>query len=42
MQMLQIFNEFGWLVHVGILDGVEKKKKQNKQTSKFRAFFELQ
>ena len=25
MQMLQIFNEFAWLVHVGILDGVEKK-----------------
>ena len=25
MQMLQIFNEFAWLVHVGILDGVKKK-----------------
>ena len=24
MQMLQIFNEFAWLVHVGILDGVLK------------------
>ena len=23
MQMLLIFNEFAWLVHVGILDGVE-------------------
>ena len=23
--MLQIFNEFAWLVHVGILDGVKKK-----------------
>ena len=26
MQMLQIFNEFAWLVHVGILDGVKKIK----------------
>ena len=26
MQMLQILNEFAWLVHVGILDGVKKKK----------------
>ena len=25
MQMLQIFNELAWLVHVGILDGVKKK-----------------
>ena len=24
MQMLQIFNEFAWLMHVGILDGVKK------------------
>ena len=23
--MLPIFNEFAWLVHVGILDGVKKK-----------------
>ena len=28
MQMLQIFNEFAWLVHVGILDGVKEKKFQ--------------
>ena len=34
MQMLQIFNEFAWLVHVGILDGVKKIK--------FKAFVELQ
>ena len=27
MQMLQIFNEFAWLVHVEILDRVKKKKK---------------
>ena len=27
MQILQISNEFAWLVHVGILDGVEKKIK---------------
>ena len=33
MQMVQNFNEFGWLVHVGILDGVKKKSK---------AFVELQ
>ena len=26
MQMLQIFNEFAWLVQVGILDGVKKIK----------------
>ena len=24
--MLQIFNEFAWLVHKGILDGVKKIK----------------
>ena len=24
MQMLQIFNEFAWPVHVGILGGVKK------------------
>ena len=36
MQMLQISNgEFAWLVHVGILDGVEKK------INKFKAFVEL-
>ena len=35
MQMLQILNEFAWLVHVGILDGVKKK-------NKFKAFVELQ
>ena len=34
MQILQIFNEFAWLVHVGILDGVKKIK--------FKAFVELQ
>jgi len=28
MQMLQIFNEFAWLVHVGILDSGVLKKKQ--------------
>ena len=28
MQMLQIFNEFAWLVHVGILDGVKKNQIQ--------------
>ena len=33
--MLQIFNEFAWLVHVGILDGVETK-------IKFKAFVEQQ
>ena len=32
--MLQIFNEFVWLVHVGILDGVLKIK--------FKAFVEQQ
>ena len=32
MQMLQIFNEFAWLVQVGILDGVNK----------FKAFVEQQ
>ena len=26
--MLQIFNEFAWLVHVGILDGVKKNQIQ--------------
>ena len=26
MQMLQIFNEFVWLMQVGILDGVKKNK----------------
>ena len=25
MQVLQIFNEFAWLMHMGILDGVKKK-----------------
>ena len=34
MQLLQIFNEFAWLVHVGILDGVKENK--------FKAFVELQ
>ena len=33
MQMLQIFNEFAWVVHVGILDEVLK--------TKFKAFVEL-
>ena len=33
--MLQILNEFAWLVHMGILDGVLKK-------NKFKAFVELQ
>ena len=33
MQVLQIFNEFAWLVHMGILDGVKKK-------IKFKAFVE--
>ena len=33
MQMLQIFNEFAWLAHVGILDGVLKNK--------FQVFVEL-
>ena len=28
MQMLQIFNEFAWFVHMGILDEVKKKKIQ--------------
>ena len=28
MQMLQIFNEFAWLGHVGILDGVKKNQIQ--------------
>ena len=28
MQMLQIFNECAWLVHMGILDGVKKNKIQ--------------
>ena len=28
MQMLQIFNEFAWLVHVGILDAIEKNQIQ--------------
>ena len=28
MQMLQIFNEFAWLVHVGIFDGVKKNQNQ--------------
>ena len=32
--MLQIFNEFAWLVHVRILDGVNKIK--------FEAFVEQQ
>ena len=35
MQMLQIFNEFTWLLHVEILDGVKKK-------IKFKAFVEQQ
>ena len=35
MQMLQIFNEFAWLVHVGILDGVKKK-------IRFKVFVEQQ
>ena len=26
MQMLQIFNEFAWLLHMGILDGVKKNQ----------------
>ena len=26
--MLQIFNEFAWLLHVGILDGVKKNEIQ--------------
>ena len=26
VQMLQICNEFAWLVHVGILDGLKKKE----------------
>ena len=26
MQMLQIFNKFAWLVHMGILDGAKKIK----------------
>ena len=30
MQMLQIFNEFAWLVHVGILDGVKKKNSNSR------------
>ena len=34
MQILQIFKEFAWLVHVGILDGVTKIK--------LKAFVELQ
>ena len=34
MQMLQIFNEFAWLVHVEILDRVKKKK------NRFKAFVE--
>ena len=34
MQLLQIFNEFAWLVHVEILDGVKEDK--------FKAFVELQ
>ena len=33
--MMQIFNEFAWLVQVGILDGVKKK-------IKFKAFVEQQ
>ena len=28
MQILQIFNECAWLVHVGILDGVSKNQIQ--------------
>ena len=32
--MLQIFNEFTWLVHVGILDAVKKIK--------FKSFVEQQ
>ena len=34
MQMLQIFNKFAWLVHMGILDGAKKIK--------FKAFVEQQ
>ena len=34
MQMLQIFNEFAWLLPAGILDAVKKIK--------FKAFVELQ
>ena len=34
MQILQIFNELAWLVHMGILDGVKKIK--------FKAFVEQQ
>ena len=34
MQMQQMFNEFAWLVHEGILDGVKKIK--------FEAFVEQQ
>ena len=39
MQMLQIYmyNEFAWLVHVGILDGVNKKS-----NIQFKVFVELQ
>ena len=41
-----IANEFAWLVHVRILDGVEKKKNQKKKTAttknKSKAFVELQ
>ena len=29
MQMLQILNEFAWLVHLGILDGVKKNQIQS-------------
>ena len=35
MQLLQIFNEFACLMHVGILDGVLKK-------IKFKVFVEQQ
>ena len=43
MQMLQIFKEFAWLVHMGILDGVKTNNSRrllnyNKQLNIMRLF----
>ena len=38
MQMLQIFNQLAWLVHVVILDGVLKKSNSRRLLNNNRAF----